>query len=133
MGPNRKELKLRSVQCQAQRNGDPNIIQSAVLGIPRIDEFCIRKPHHEVAEVFGFQKRKPNTPMRSDEETHRSDTIKFSRSHPVKRITRARATTLPTIIKWVKTSTEQVQPSPLVGTDVRRIIAVQESRVNERA
>ena len=50
MGPSREELRLRS-------------------------DFCIRDPHHERAEVFGSQKRKPDTPIGADDETHRPDRV----------------------------------------------------------
>ena len=97
-----------------------------------VDEFCTRNRHHERVEVFGSQKRKSDIPIKADDETHRPDTINFFRPHLVKRVTRARAPTLSTIVEEVETSVEQVQPSPPTGTDVRRIIVVQESRVNER-
>ena len=102
MGPNREELRLRSTQRRAHRTGDPGVIQSALLGMPGADDFCIRDPHHEGAEVFGSQKQKPNTPIGVDDETHRLDTISFSRPHPLKRVTRARAATLPTILEEVE-------------------------------
>ena len=132
MGLSREELKLRSTQRRAQHIGDPRIIQSAFLGMPGANDFCTRDPHHEGAEVFGSQKRKSDTPMGADDETHRSDTINFSRPHPLKRVTKARTATLPTIVKEVETSIEQVQPSPPVGTNVRRITTIQEFKINER-
>ena len=100
--------------------------------MPGADEFYTWNRHHEGAEVFGSQKQKPNIPIGDDKETHRPDTINFSRPHPVKRITRARAAILPTIEKEVETSIEQVQPSPPTGPDVRCITIVQESRINDR-
>ena len=132
MGPSREKLKLRSAQRQVQRVGDPSIIQPALFDMPGANEFCTRDSHHEGAEVFGSQKRKPHTPIEADDKTHRRDTINFSWPHPLKRVTRACVAILPTIVKEVETSTEQVQPSPPVGTNVRRITAVQESRINER-
>ena len=70
--------------------------------MPGADDFCTRDPHHEAAEVFGSQKQKPDTPIKADDETHRPDTISFSRPHPLKRITRARVATLPTIAEEVE-------------------------------
>ena len=102
MGPSREELRLRSAQCRAHRTGDLEVIQSALLGMLGADDFCNWDPHHERAEVFGSQKRKPDTPIGVDNETHRPDTISFSRLHPLKRVTRARVATLPTIAEEVE-------------------------------
>ena len=132
MGPSREELRLRSAQCRAHCTGDPGVIQSALLGMPKADDFCTRNPHHEGAEVFGSQKRKPDTPIGADDETHRPDTISFSRPPPLKRVTRARAATLPTISEEVEPCMERIQPLPPVGTDIRHITAVLESTVNEK-
>ena len=97
------------------------------------NEFCTRDPHHEGAEVFSSQKRKPDTSIEADEKTHKPNTINFSWPHSVKKVTKARIATLPTIVEEVETSTEEVQPlPPLAGTDVRHITTVQESRINER-
>ena len=81
-----------------------------------VDDFCTRDPHHEGAEVFGSQKRKPDTPIGADDKTHRLDTINFSWPHPLKRITRARAATLPTIVEEVEPYMERIQPLPPIGT-----------------
>ena len=124
MGTSREELRLRSAQCRAHRIGDPGVNLSALLGMPGADDFCTRDPHHEGAEVFGSQKRKLDILIGADNETHRPDTISFSRPHPLKRVTRARTATLPTIAKEVKPCIEQIQPLPPVGTDIRRITAV---------
>ena len=132
MGPSREELRLRFAQHRAHRTGDPGVIQSALLGMPGEDDFCTRDLHHEGVEVFGSQKRKPDTPIRADGETHRIDTINFSRPHPLKRVTRARAATLPTIPEEVEPCMERIQSLPPVGTDIRRIRAVLESTVNEK-
>ena len=108
MGPSREELRLRCAQRRAHRTGDPRIIQSALLGMPGTDDFCTPDPHHEGAEVFGSQKRKPDTPIGVDDETHRPDTISFSRPYPLKRVTRACAATLPTIKEEVEPCIEQL-------------------------
>ena len=92
--------------------------------MPRTDEFCTRDPHHKGAEVFGSQKRKPDTPIGAHKKTHRLDTINFFWSHPVKRVTEARVATLPTIVEEVEISAEQMQPSPPAGTDVSCITTV---------
>ena len=102
MGPSRKELRLRSAQRRTHRSGDSGVIQSALLGMPGVDDFCTRDPHHERAEVFGSQKQKPDTPIGANDETHRPDTISFFRPPPLKRVTRARAAILPTIPEEVE-------------------------------
>ena len=96
------------------------------------DEFCTRDPHYEGVEVFGSQKQKLDTPIGVDEETHRLNTIHFSWPRLAKMVTRARATTLPTIVEELKTSAKQVQPLPPVGTNICCITTVQESTVNEK-
>ena len=124
MDLSREELKLRFAQRRAQRTGDLDVIQSTLFGMHGADEFCTRDPYHEGAGIFGSQKRKSITPIEVNNEAHRPDTINFFWPHLVKRITRARAAILPTIVEEVETSTEQVQPTPLVGINVRRIIVV---------
>ena len=100
--------------------------------MPGADDFCTRDPHHEGAEVFGSEKRKLDTPIGVDDETRRPDTIIFSRPHPLKRVTRAHAATLPFIPEEVEPCMERIQLLPLVGTDICRITAVLESTVNEK-
>ena len=124
MDPSREELKLRSIQRRTQRTSDLGVIQSVFLDMPKANDFCTRDPYHDGAEVFGSQKQKPNIAIGVDEKTYRLDTINFSWPHPMKRITRARAATLPTIVKEVKTSAEQVQSFPPIRTDVRCITVV---------
>ena len=82
-GPNKEELKLRGAQCRAQRTGDPIVLQKVLLDMPGGKEFFTRDPHLEGAEVFGSQKRRPDTPIGDDGETHRHDTVNFSRPPPV--------------------------------------------------
>ena len=132
MGPNREELKLRCVQCRVQCTGDPGVIQSALFGMRGADDFCTQDPHHEGTEVFGSQKRKLDIPIGANDESHRPDTINFSWPHPLKKVTRARVATLPTIVEEVESCIEQIQPLPPVGTNIRRITTVQESTVNEK-
>ena len=128
MGHSRKELKLRSVQHRAQRTGDQGVIQSTLLGIPRVDEFFIHDPHHEGAEVFGSQKWKLDISIGADEDSHRPNTVNFSRPRPPKRVMRSHAT----IVEKVESFAEQVHTSPLPITDICHVTAVQESNVNER-
>ena len=131
MGPSREELKLRSAQRRAQRIGDPSVIQSTLLSMLGVDKFCTRDPYHEGAKVFGSQKHKLNTPIGVDEDSHRPDTVNFSQPCPPKRVTRSYATTLSTIVQKVEGSVEQLHASPPSGTDIRHVIAVQESNINE--
>ena len=124
MGPSREELKFRSAQRHAQCIGDPGVIQSALLGMPGADEFCTRVPHHEGAEIFGSQKRKPDTPIGVDEDSYRPNTVNFSRPRPPKRVTRSHATTLPTIVEKVIGFAKQVYASPPSGTDICHVTVV---------
>ena len=54
-----------------------------------IDEFYTCDRHHKGTEVFGLQKWKLDTPIGTDNEIHRPNTLNFSCSHVGKRITRA--------------------------------------------
>ena len=86
-GPSKEVLKLKGTQRQAQRTGDPTVLQMVLLDMPGGEEFCSRDPHLEGAEVFGSQKQKPDTPIGDDSETHHPDFVNFSRPHPAKRVT----------------------------------------------
>ena len=132
MGCRREEFKQRSAQRRAQRTGDPGVIQLALLGMPKADEFCTRDPHHKGAEVFGSQKRKPDTPIGADKDSHRPDTVNFLQPRPPKWVTRSHATTLPTIVEEVDGSAEQLHALPPFRIDIRHVTAVQELNVNER-
>ena len=92
--------------------------------MPGLDEFCTRNPYHEGAKVFGSQKRKPDTPIGIDKDSHRPNTINFSRPRPPKRVTKSHANTLLTIIEEVEGFAEQVHASPPSGIDICHIIAV---------
>ena len=98
--------------------------------MPGGEEFCTRDPHFEGAEVFGSQKRRPDTPIGGDTEIHRPDTVNFSRPNPGKRVTRSQPETLPTIIEESCPSVQEVQvPSP-AALDFHRITFVQETKVD---
>ena len=92
--------------------------------MPRTDEFCTRDLHHKRAEVFDSQKRKPDTPIGVDEDSHRPDTVNFSWPRPPKWITRSHATTLPAIVEEVDGFAKQVHASPPSGTDIRHVTAI---------
>ena len=94
--------------------------------------FCTRDPHHEGVEVFGSQKRKPDTPIGADEDSHRPDTLNFSQPCPPKRVTRSHASIVPTIVEGMEGFAEQIHALPSFGTDICHVTAVQESNVNER-
>ena len=132
VGSSQEELKLRWAQRRAERTGDPTVLQRAFLHMPGAEDFCTCKPHLEGAEVFGSQKRKPDTPIRADSETHRPDTINFSCPRPSKRVTRSGAATLPTVIEEVSPFVQEVLSHVAAGLDFRRITANQESKINEK-
>jgi hypothetical protein len=98
--------------------------------MPGGKEFCTHDPHLEGTEVFGSQKRRPDTPIGDDGETHRPDTVNFSRPPFGKRVTRSQPETLPTIIEESSSLVQEVQvPSP-VGLGFQRVTAVQETKVD---
>jgi hypothetical protein len=72
-GLSKEELKLRGAQRQAQRTGNHTVLQKVLFDMPCGEEFCTCDPHLEGAEVFGSQKRRPDTPIGDDGETHHSD------------------------------------------------------------
>jgi hypothetical protein len=93
--------------------------------MPGGEEFCTRDPHFEGAEVFGSQKRRPNTPIGDDGDIHRPDTVSFSRPRPGKQVTQFQPETLPIIIEESSPSVQEVQvPSP-TGLGFHRVFAVQ--------
>jgi hypothetical protein len=55
-GPSKEKMKLRGAQRQAQRTGDPIVLQKVLLDMHGGIEFCTRDPYLEGAEVFGSQK-----------------------------------------------------------------------------
>ena len=71
-GPSKEELKFRCAQRCTQSTGDPAVLQKVLLDFEGGDNFYTRSPHLEGAEVFGSQKRKPNTPIGADDESHGS-------------------------------------------------------------
>ena len=95
VGPSKEELKFRGAQRRAQRTGDPTMLQKVLLDMPGGEEFCTHDPHLEGAEVFGSQKRRPDTPIDDDSETHHPDTVNFSRPPPAKRVTQSQPVPLP--------------------------------------
>ena len=98
--------------------------------MPGGEKYCTRDPHLESADVFGSQKRRPDTPIGDDGEIHRPDTVNFSRPPPGKRITRSQPKILPTIIEESSSSVQEVQvPSP-AGLGFHRVTAVQETKVD---
>jgi hypothetical protein len=114
-GPSKEELKLRCAQRRAQRTGDPAVLQKVLIDFEGVDEFCTHSPHLEGAEVFGSQKRKPDTPIGADDETHRPDTVNFSRLHVAQRTTRSHAyPCLPSLRSCLCLWSRLSHPLPLV-------------------
>ena len=86
--PSKGKLKLRGAQRRAQRTGNPIVLQKVLLDMPGGKEFCTCDPHIEGAKVFGSQKRRPDTPIGDDCETHRPNIVNFSCPRPGKQVTR---------------------------------------------
>ena len=87
--------------------------------MPGGEEFSTPNPHLEGAEVFGSQKRRPDTPIGADDETHHPDTINVSRIRPGKRLTRSNPVILPTIVEESFPNVQEVQAPPPSGLDFR--------------
>jgi hypothetical protein len=98
-GQSKKKLKLGGAQRRAHRTGDPIVLQKVLLKMPSGEEFCTRDPHLEGTEVFGSQKRRPDIPIGDDDDTHRPDTVNFSRPRPGKQVTRSQPVPIPTMIE----------------------------------
>ena len=129
-GPSKEKLNLRGAQRRAQRTGNPFVLQKVLLNMSCGEDFCTRDPHLEGAEVFGSQKRRPDTPIGDDGETHRPDTVKFFRPPLGKRVNRPQPKTLPTIIEESSPFVQEVHvPSP-AGLGFHRVTAVQETKVD---
>lgn len=131
-GLSREELRLRTAQRRAHRTGDPSSLNAAVMNMPGAQDFCTHEAHLEGAEVFGSKKRKPDLQIGAEEETLRPDTVNFSRPRIGRRVTRARAQNLSTIHEEVELEERPLEPPASTSTDIRRVTAVQETRVNEK-
>jgi hypothetical protein len=138
-GPCKNELKLRNAQRRARNTGDPRVLKEAMLDMPGADEFCIRDPHLEGEEVFGSTKRKPDLPLGDDGESHRPDTVNYSRPRGLKRAALERVASLPVIAEEEESEAPEVIASPVIPSSppvleggIQHITAVQESTVNER-
>ena len=131
-GPSREELRLRTVQRRAQRTGDPTPLNDAILKMPGAQDFCTRDAHFEGAEIFGSRKRKADVPLGAEEETHRPDTVNFSRPRMGRRVTRSRAQNLSTIREEVEVEDGPALPLAPSGIDFQRVTAVEETPVNEK-
>jgi hypothetical protein len=77
-GPGEEELILRVAQHSALRLGNPKALNVAMAKMHGAHEFCTRKPHFEVEEVFGSQKHKVDISLGSEHESHRPDRVNFS-------------------------------------------------------
>jgi hypothetical protein len=76
-------------------------------------------PPLEGAEVLGSHKRKLDTPIGADDETHRPDTLNFSRPHVAQRTTKSHASPLPTIVEGSSQIVFEVPPPLFIGLDFR--------------
>ena len=123
-GPSKEELKLRGAQCRAEQTSESLVLQKVLLDMPGGEEFCTRDPYLKGAEVFGLQKCRPDTLIGEDGETHRLDTVNFSRPCAGKRVTRSQPVPLPTIIEESSPSVQEIHALSPTGIDLRRVTAV---------
>ena len=77
------------------------------------------------------RKRKADTPIGAEDETHRPDTLNFSQPRVAQRTTRSQASPLSTIVEESSPSVLEVPPPP-TDLDFHRVIVVQESEVDEK-
>jgi hypothetical protein len=129
-GPSREKLKLMGAQHRAHRTDDPTVLQKVLLEMFGGEEFCTRDPHLEGVEVFGLQKRRPDTSIGDDGETYRPDIVNFSRPRPSKKVTRSQPVTLPTIIKESSPFVQEVQVSSPAGLGFHHVTAEQKTKVD---
>ena len=102
------------------------------MDYPGAETVCTRDAHLEGAEVFGSRKRKADVPIGADDETHRPDTVSYSRPRIGRRVTRSCAENLSTIQEEDEDEAAPVEPSTSARPSIQRVTAVQETRVNER-
>lgn len=108
------------------------MVQKVLLDILDGEEFCTCNPHLEGTEVFGSQKRSPNTLIGADEKTHRPDTVNFSCPRVSQRTTRSHTTSLPTIIEESSPSMQEVALLCSTGLNFHRVTVVEETKVDEK-
>ena len=106
------------------------MLQKVLIDMRSGKEFCTCNPHLEGAEVFGSQKQRSDIPIVNDGETHRPDTVNFSRPRPDKRGTRSQLLILPTIIEESSLCLQEVQVPSLAGIGFYRVTVVQETKVD---
>jgi hypothetical protein len=109
--------------------------QQHVEGSPRHawgDEFCTRSPYLEGGEVFSLQKRKPDTSIAANDEIHQPDTLNFFRPRVAQRTTRFYASPLSIIVEESFPTMLEVPQSPPTNLNFRRVIDVEESKVDEK-
>ena len=100
--------------------------------MPGANQFYTRDPHHKAAKFFGSHKQKPDMPIIVDNKSHRPNTLNFSRPRASKRVTKARATTMPTIQEKPLPPSCEVPLHLDVEVDIRHVTTVQETKVNEK-
>jgi len=91
IGPGKKELLLRIVQCLAEKIGNWKFLTETLSNILRVEEFINRQPHFKGQKVFGLKKRKANMLLGCEFDFHRLNKVNFS--HPCIQTRASRATT----------------------------------------
>ena len=88
------------------------------------DQFYIREPHYKGAEVFGLHKQKPDMPVGADDKTLKHDSLNFSCPRIGERVTKARATTMLTILEEPLPLSCKVLVHSDAGVDIWHITTV---------
>lgn len=94
------------------------------MDCPEVEKLCTRNAHLEGVEVFNFRKRKAGVPIGAEEESHRPDTVSYSRPRLRRTVTRARAENFGTIHEEDEVEAAPVEPSTSVGPSIQRVTAV---------
>jgi hypothetical protein len=100
--------------------------------MPSGDEYCTRSPHLEGAEVIGSEKRKSDTSIGADAETHRPNTLNLFCPRVAQRTTRSHASPLPIIVEESSPIMLEVPPPFPIGMDFRSVTTIQESKMDEK-
>jgi hypothetical protein len=127
-------MLLQVAQRSTKRSRDPKVLNDAMAKLPGTDSFCICELQLVGEEVFRFQKRKINDPLRFEDGSHWPDTINFSHSWIATRFARANhaSYSLANVVEELSLDLQEDHAPNNLGTTVEvckppHITAVQET------